>query len=293
MTVSTLLPVGGTHFIEPRLEPVMLSNRLKRIVLALAGESGARRLRRAYLSRTVARNRQIHEREMRVLPSLVRKGDVVADIGANVGLYTTVLADLVGSTGKVYAFEPIEDNYEILLEVIRRAGLRNVQAKKLALGRAFGTGRMVIPSAHEMEGYYQAHLTNGDGEHGRHETVSITSIDALCDSGELTDPNMIKCDVEGGELDVLAGAARMLERARPTMLIEVSRTTSDACFQFLADLGYRAFVFDGARCVPTSHYLHQQYSNYFFAHSDSESSMLLSNLVLDASPSPGGRDTAG
>lgn len=219
---------------------------------------------------------------MRVLPALVREGDVVADIGANVGLYTTVLSGLVGDTGKVCAFEPIEDNFDILLEVIHRAKLRNVEAKKLALGRTAGTGSMVIPTAHQMEGYYQAHLTDDAGEQGRHETVSIASIDALSESGELDDLDVIKCDVEGGELDVLSGAVRMIERARPTMLIEVSRSTSDACFQFLADLGYRAYVFDGARCVPTAHYLHRQYSNYFFAHSDSDRSELLSNLVLTA-----------
>jgi FkbM family methyltransferase len=254
---------------------------VKKVVLGLLGEDGARRLRRAYLSRTIARNTQLHEREMRALPQLVRPGAVVADIGANVGLYTTVLARLAGPQGKVYAFEPIDDNYQILLEVLRRAGLSTVAAKKLALGASTGTADMVIPTAEEMQGYYQAHLTSDRAEPGRIESVAVASIDSLYNRGEIGNLDFVKCDVEGAELGVLAGAERMLGRARPVLLIEVSRDTSGACFEFLHQRGYRGFVFDGTRCTPTTGYLDRQYSNYFFAHSASRAFRSVETLVVN------------
>jgi hypothetical protein len=75
--------------------------------------------------------------------------------------------------------------------------------------------------------------------------------------------DFIKCDVEGGELEVIRGAQQLLKSERPGWLMEVSRSTSKEVLQAFHDLGYRAFVFNG-RLTETVNYRDKEFSNYFF-----------------------------
>src|SRR5262247_3697198 len=77
-------------------------------------------IRRAYTLYQITHNRYYREPEMTLIPFLVGKGDSAFDIGANVGVYTSELASAVGAAGKVYSFEPVQENYDILKALIRR-----------------------------------------------------------------------------------------------------------------------------------------------------------------------------
>ena len=81
--------------------------------------------------------------------------------------------------------------------------------------------------------------------------------------------DFIKCDVEGSELEVLQGALKHLRAARPGLLFEVSKETSDAVFGLLRSLGYEAFVYTG-KLVRTECYRDKQFSNYLFFHPESK-----------------------
>lgn len=75
----------------------------------------------------------------------VKPGDVIWDIGANVGLYTLMLAKAVGPAGHVYAFEPAPDSAESIREHARMNGVQNFEVLQLALGRTAGTLRLTNP----------------------------------------------------------------------------------------------------------------------------------------------------
>ena len=96
-------------------------------------------LRYMYLSKQVLQDKGNGERELDILSTFLQPGDMVIDIGANVGVYTKSFSSIVGNDGKVYAFEPLRDNLEILKKVIRDANISNIRLFHAALGSQAGT----------------------------------------------------------------------------------------------------------------------------------------------------------
>jgi FkbM family methyltransferase len=220
------------------------------------------RIRRAYLVRQALADRPFHEKEMVALKSFIAPGDLVADIGANVGAYTKELSALTEEAGAVLAFEPVAANFDILQAVIHKAGLRNVRAFPLALGARVEQREIAIPALDGFTGYYWARFAK-PGEVG--EKVEVSTLDVLASQGSMSRIDFIKCDVEGSELEVLRGGLDLLRTHTPALLIEVSLATSDDVFALLKSLGYKAFVYDG-ELVLTEAYRDKQFSNYFFFH---------------------------
>lgn len=237
---------------------------LKTLVLKTCSPQLQRKLRRIFLVRQILAQRGHREPEMLALKSLVKPGDSVADIGANAGVYTHELSSLVGQAGRVYAFEPISETFEILTSVVSKAHLTNVETFNAALGSQAAELDMVIPDLGGFTGYYWAHVARS-GDVGRRQKVNVYTLDDLWRTNKIGRLNFIKCDVEGGELAVIQGASKLIESQSPGWLLEVSRDTSPEVFSLFKGLGYRAFVFDG-KLVETGGYRDKEFSNYFFLH---------------------------
>src|SRR5262245_57949664 len=92
------------------------------------------KLRQIYAIHQVTHGRHFREPELALIAQLVSNGDVVADIGANVGVYTKELSMAAGPFGRVFSFEPILETYEILVGLIQKAQLHNVCAIHAAIG---------------------------------------------------------------------------------------------------------------------------------------------------------------
>lgn len=220
------------------------------------------------------------EPEMPLLKLLIAKGDWVLDIGANVGIYTKELSRIVGPDGKVFSFEPVEENYDILTTVVRKNCLENVLAFRLALGDSVKVCEIVIPNMKGFTGYYWAHVAQ-PGDEGRREMIDVVTLDELRSRTIVTRLDFIKCDVEGGELQVILGGRKILRDQRPGWLLEVSRETSERVFEAFHELGYRCFVL-GKHLFETNHYLDKEFSNYFFFHPDSACWTRARSLMLSA-----------
>jgi FkbM family methyltransferase len=238
----------------------------KSVFLRLCGPRLRRKLRLRYLVWKVPREGGPKEPEAQAIAQMIRPGDSVADVGANVGLYTAALSALVRSEGFVYAFEPIYDNFLILEAVTRKARLTNTRLFHAALGTETGRREMIIPTRNEFvfAGYYQAHFLDGQ-ENGEAEKVDVLTLDQLWNQKVFDRLDFLKCDVEGAELQVLAGGLSLVRAQRPTWLMEVSRSTSDAVFRTFRELGYQAFVYDGS-LHGVEAYRDGEFSNYFFLH---------------------------
>ena len=145
----------------------------------------------------------------------IKPGDTVLDIGANIGLMTLKAATLAGPTGRVIAFEPNPEVYPRLERHVALNGLRNVEVRRHALGATPGSLPIYVGASNVTNASLVAH--EGD------RVVAEVPIHRLDDIMGDRPAHFIKIDVEGFEAEVLKGAAQLLARCRPTILMEFIR----------------------------------------------------------------------
>jgi FkbM family methyltransferase len=189
--------------------------------------------------------------DKRVYLSFVRRGNVVLDVGANVGTHAVFLSHLVREDGRVLAFEPLAPNVDALRETIRRRSrISNISISQQAVGnpgkahqevliRAPGDDLTQASLRLQEAGSWQAQASV------REYRVSLTSLDAEDQVQALQSIDFIKIDVEGGELDVWKGAAQTIRRHQPLVYCEVYEKwansfgyTSSDLLAFVRSLGY-------------------------------------------------------
>jgi FkbM family methyltransferase len=141
-----------------------------------------------------------------------RVGDVVVDVGANIGYYTVLLADKVGKNGKVYAFEPDITNFEILVKNIKENKLKNVVVVNAAVGSK--SGKLKLHKSKENFGDHKLYGKDKDIE----EVKIIKLDDYLAD----VKVDLMKIDTQGWEPEVIGGAMKIIKRDQPIMFIEYS-----------------------------------------------------------------------
>lgn len=158
-----------------------------------------------------------HERVVQEhLAALLEPGWVVYDVGAHIGFFSLIAARLVGPEGAVFAFEPDPENLRQLRVHVEENGARNVRLVPSPVWSARDVVSFVVDTSHPIRSYGRV------GGRGGAETLSLraTTLDDFSRSeGRL--PDLIKIDVEGGEVEVLQGAVRLLEAARPVVFCEV------------------------------------------------------------------------
>jgi len=161
---------------------------------------------------------EVYERSF--VERYLKPGMVVLDIGANQGFYTLLASRLVSHTGKVISFEPSPRERKALLLHKRLNRCGNVSVQALALGEKAATADLhVIKDTHTGLNSLKPPVTTSETSVVR---VRVDTLDAWLGSHEIAHVDFIKMDVEGGELAVLKGASRLLERPpRPIILAEV------------------------------------------------------------------------
>lgn len=147
------------------------------------------------------------------------RGDFV-DVGAHVGLYTITAA--ATGRGRVLAFEPNPQARVQLVENVSLNGCRNVAVVPKAVGAAPGRALLHVPATPDPS---FSSLAPGRFAEGEPIEVEVTTVDAEVESAGLS-PSVVKVDVEGGELEVVAGMARTLAAHRPVLLVEVSEASA-------------------------------------------------------------------
>jgi FkbM family methyltransferase len=153
--------------------------------------------------------------------SRVEPGQTVVDVGANIGFFTVLLADLVQSTGRVFAFEPLESNIGLMLDSLREnRQTARVVVRRAAVGETAGVAELVVNRYSRNSGDSYLGAPNDDLPPGCEiETVPVVRLD---DERLTTPVDFVKIDVEGAELLALRGARALLTRDRPTILCEIN-----------------------------------------------------------------------
>ena len=176
--------------------------------------------------------------QQRAFKALLGPGDAVIDIGANWGLHTLYLSRLVGPTGRVLAFEPYPPVFDELQWHLRANDCCNSEAFQVALGDAVGNG-MFQPGATASTGQLVARSTSAEGAQTS-LTVPTQTLDAIGEQVATERFALIKIDAEGAEAQILAGAARLVERTRPIFVIELHNPEQDvAVGRWLTERRYR------------------------------------------------------
>ena len=144
--------------------------------------------------------------------SELRPGDVVWEVGANLGLYTVEFCERVGAEGRVVAFEPTPACFERLKESCRAELEKNCEVHQLALGKE--TGSVLMQIAANPLGASHSVLTS-EQQADDLETIDVEMVrgDDLASERGVPSPNFLKIDVEGSELDVLEGLGGLLSHA--------------------------------------------------------------------------------
>ena len=171
----------------------------------------------------------------------VPAGGTVVDVGANAGYISLLAARRVGQRGKVWAFEPSPREYERLREAIRLNGYTQITAVPAALSDREGQMQLNVAEAHTGVNKL---ATDQQPRSAQQATVAVKVLDKeLRDSGPI---DLVKIDVEGAEMRVLAGMTRLLDQqlvrrlvleVTPDFLAQFGDTRA-AMYKLLADAGY-------------------------------------------------------
>ena len=147
----------------------------------------------------------------------LRPGAIAVDVGANVGWHTLLMATRVGSTGRVYAFEPNESTRRRLVNAVEANGLAHVTVDRRGVAEREGAcGFQAPPAGHVWDG--TGHLI-AETSPGR-PTIDCTTLDAFAAEQRIDRLALVKIDVEGWELSVLRGARQVLRALRPAVIFE-------------------------------------------------------------------------
>lgn len=131
---------------------------------------------------------------------LILKGMNCIDIGAHVGYFTLLMAELVGDSGRILAFEPAAENYNFLVENIKLNNFKNITAIQKAVSDRTGQAKLYLNRSGS-----DLHTLYGQGSDCTESiAVNRVSIDEFL-RGEMCPVDIMKIDVEGGELAVLSG----------------------------------------------------------------------------------------
>lgn len=178
------------------------------------------------------------EDEIKFLRHLLKPGQKVIDIGANYGVYTMSMAQAVGATGGVWAFEPASTTAAFLAQSVATNGFGHVVIEKAALSREPGEARLRLHDNAELN-----ELVRGDGGNEATETVPVTTLDASLERFGWEDIVVLKMDAEGEEANILKGGERFFSSLSPLVLYEVKAGTEyhlELVAAFTA-LGYRSY----------------------------------------------------
>jgi FkbM family methyltransferase len=181
------------------------------------------------------------------LQKLVKPGDIVFDIGANIGAHTLGLARSVGPSGRVFAFEPTDFAFAKLKGNL---ALNHELQARTSPHQILLSSKLSAPSQQEI--YASWPLEKDDSVHPKHRgrlastrDASVDTLDHFVEREGIDRVNLIKIDVDGQELPVLQGGINLLKKFRPLLVMEVSpyihaehNNNFSSLISLLLDAGY-------------------------------------------------------
>ncbi|MGH7654824.1 MAG: FkbM family methyltransferase [Gemmatimonadaceae bacterium] len=160
-----------------------------------------------------------------LLASLVRRGDVVFDVGANQGIFAAMMSNLVGRDGRVHAFEPSPDTCKLLLSTLaaRARNPANVAVNAMAVGAEDGVAMLHTPQRDHGQASMRTHDSGSwsGGAAVESREITVRRLDTYVAAQQLARIDVVKMDIEGAELPALRGFAGSLHTFHPVVVCEL------------------------------------------------------------------------
>jgi FkbM family methyltransferase len=146
---------------------------------------------------------------------IVKEGDVILDIGANIGYYVLIESQLVGANGKVYAVEPVRGNVEVLKKNVRLNNLKNVSTFQLAFGECDEESTIYVSN---LANLCSMNKNFTGGKIMGTQSISKETVDTFLKNRP--QPSLVRMDVEGYEYEIFIGMLQLL-RGDLSILVEL------------------------------------------------------------------------
>lgn len=189
------------------------------------------------------------------VPNLLKNGDVVIDIGANLGYFSGIFADATAPDGKVFSVEPIAPFRKQLSKLLKK--YKNIEIIPFALGDENKKNVVLgVPQKFRDTGYLRHGLTTllhggkdvADGKFSF--DAELKKANEVFQDFEKMD--YIKCDIEGYETVVFGNLKELLIRHKPLVQLETWGEQLPVMLAFFKDLEFEAFKLVGDKLVPLS-----------------------------------------
>ena len=200
--------------------------------------------------------REYYDPELAYLEKVLSPGKVFVDVGANFGVYTLIASKLVGEHGRVFAFEPTAESFQVLQQNLALTHFSNVRAFQVALAQTRGKAWLYHGSDPRGNS-----LGRDPGCGNKGEEVQTEALDNLLEENGIDRVDVMKVDAEGAEELVLRGAIGILTKHNPIVIFEYNPgcaarlgLSPDGARDFLESMGYEfAVAGDCENCeVPAS-----------------------------------------
>jgi len=192
---------------------------------------------------------------MRLIRHLLRSAGLFVDVGANIGFYT-LMAAVRRNDLDVVAFEPAPKLYSRLRDNVAANDFGSVTCSRLALSDKDGCAQLHFSgsdmTASLNRGFVEDRMVSTVGDGPSPVIVQCTTLDQYLVGREVSQPMVMKIDVEGHEAAVLRGASETIARHRPDIVCEVTKDHEQDPFPDLAAQGYRYYSICDEGLIPVA-----------------------------------------
>lgn len=220
------------------------------------------------------------------MQKFIKKGDIVFDVGANIGYYTLIFADTVGDKGRVFAFEPCPRNIRNLENNVRRNSFQNIVIERTALGENSQAMNMYFPCDVQFGagGFFKAR------SYLAQQKVGVVTLDDFIKNKGITRIDFLKLDIEGGEVFALRGmSAALNKKIIKNAFIDIHDTIllrngykSQEIKKYINEFGYTLYKVIEEKLIPAS--VDSEDGGYFLASVSNRVDEIVNKLTVLKSP---------
>lgn len=192
--------------------------------------------------------------DLEIIKKYVRPGNIVIDLGANIGLHTIVAAKQAGGSGRVYAFEPDPRNFNSLKRNVSLNGLLNIIVERLGVSNINGERDFYL----DKQDFTMHSLHNPPGAKRQQIKIKLVRLDDYFKNDSRID--FIKIDVEGAEYGAVSGMLSLLQKNKTVKLLtefnppslQHAGTQPAAYLELLTKNGFKLYELDSLEHPVTS-----------------------------------------
>jgi len=212
--------------------------------------------------------RGFEKEETEFISTYVKKGDIVIDIGANIGLYTLLAAKKTGKTGKVISFEPTPEIFFRLEENIKGNNFTNIDSRNIGLSHK--KDNLIFFVSNNGYDAWNSLAPSKDSKLQNRIKIDVSTLDIELKEVDKSKITFVKLDVEGWEKFVILGGTEFFTNYSPLVMVEFTeKNTLNAgyhvheLYDIMIDLGYKWYRIENRVLISEEKKINYPYVNLF------------------------------